>query len=302
MNLEFSKEVLKAKEENKPIIALESTIISHGMPYPENLQTALTCEKIIRENNCCPATIAIINGKIKIGLEESELIDFAKEGTKTIKVSKRDLPIIVAKKLNGATTVATTMYLASLANIKFFATGGIGGVHRGAEKSFDISADLEEFSKTSLVVVSAGVKSILDLPKTMEYLETKGVLVIGYNTSFLPEFYTNSTNIKLNYRLDNPIDIASTFKIKNELKINSAILVCNPIPKQYEMDYNIINAAINKALKELDENNIKGKEATPYLLAKIKEITNGESLKSNIELVYNNVLLACKIAKSYYSL
>ncbi len=302
MNIEYSKEVLNAINLNIPIIALESTIISHGMPYPKNLETAKNCEQLVRDNGCCPATIAIIKGKIKIGLEYEELEYLAKQGTKILKVSRRDIPLVIAKSQDGATTVAATMILANLANIKFFATGGIGGVHRGAEKTFDISADLDEFSKTNVLVVSAGVKSILDLPKTMEYLETKGVLILGYKTDYLPEFYTNGKTIKLNYRIDDTNLIANIFKEKNNLKLSSGMLVCNPIPKEYEMDYYFINNNINEAIKKMDEENITGKDATPYLLKTICDLTQGKSLESNIKLVYNNVILATKIAKDYYNL
>lgn len=298
-NIVLGKHVQEALEKNLPIVALESTIISHGMPYPENLKTALECERIIRDNGAVPATIAIIKGKLCVGLNEEELEYLAKTGQKVIKTSRRDIPIIVAKELDGATTVSATMYIASLAGIKVFATGGIGGVHRGAEITMDISADLDEFAKTNVAVVCAGAKAILDLPKTLEYLETKGVPVIGYQTEILPAFYTRKSNSKVDYQMNTPEEIAKMLKVKWELGLSGGVLITNPIPEEYSLDETLMNNAINEALSKADELGIQGKEITPYLLATIKEITEGKSLESNIKLVYNNCLLASLIAKSY---
>lgn len=296
--LEINKEVKHAIENNIPVVALESTIISHGMPYPQNVEMAKECERIIRENGAIPATICIMNGKLKIGLNDDELKQLATEEG-VVKTSRKDLAYVISKNLTGATTVATTMYLAALANIKVFATGGIGGVHRGAEISMDISADLEELSKTNVAVVCAGIKSILDLPKTLEYLETKGVEVLGYQTDTLPEFYTTGRNYKVDYKLDSPAEIAELLIAKDNLNLESGCVITNPIPEQYAMDYDIINNAIEKALKEMEEKNISGYESTPFLLGKIKDITDGQSLESNIQLVYNNAQLAAKIAVNY---
>ncbi|MFV0424342.1 MAG: pseudouridine-5'-phosphate glycosidase [Bacilli bacterium] len=293
--LEINKEVEAALENNIPVVALESTIISHGMPYPQNVEMAKKCEEIIRKNGAIPATICIMNGKLKIGLTDQELETLA-TAKNVIKTSRKDLAYVISKNLIGATTVATTMYLAELAKIEIFATGGIGGVHRGAEISMDISADLEELSKTNVAVVCAGIKSILDLAKTLEYLETKGVEVIGHKTDILPEFYTTGRNFKVDYRLDNALEIANFLKAKKDLNLKSGCVIANPIPEKYAMDYDTINSAIDKAITEMEENNIFGYESTPFLLGKIKDITGGKSLESNIQLVYNNAELAAKIA------
>lgn len=298
--LEINEEVKNAIENHKPIVALESTIISHGMPYPKNVETALQCEEIIRNNNCVPATIAIINGKLKVGLTTEEIDYLGKEGRNVTKVSRRDIPYILALNKNGATTVSATMFIASLAGIKIFATGGIGGVHRNAENTMDISCDLEELSKTNVSVVCAGAKAILDLPKTLEYLETKGVLVIGYQTDKLPAFYSSSSNIDVNIRMDSPSIIAKTINIKRALGLDGGILITNPIPKQYEVPHEIIDNVIEKAIIEMNDKGIIGKETTPFLLAKICELTNGISLEANIKLVYNNCQLASEIAKDLY--
>lgn len=295
--LVISKEVQDALLKNKPIVALESTIISHGMPYPKNVETALQCEEIIRSNGCIPATIAIINGKLKVGLSNDEIDLLGREGRNVTKVSRRDIPYILALNKNGATTVSATMYIASLANIKIFATGGIGGVHRGAELTMDISCDLEELGKTNVSVVCAGAKAILDLPKTLEYLETKGVLVIGYETNMLPAFYSSSSNYKVDARVDDPLTIAKIINIKRAVGLNGGILITNPIPKEYEVPHEIIDKVIDEAINEMDEKGIHGKEATPFLLAKICELTNGTSLEANIKLVFNNCKLACEISK-----
>ena len=293
----IKKEVKEALENNIPVVALESTIISHGMPYPENFKTALECEKIIRDNGAGPATIACINGYMHVGLEEDEIEYLAKKGKEVIKTSRRDLPVVIAKKLDGATTVATTMLIASLAGVKVFATGGIGGVHRGVEETMDISADLEELGSTNVAVVCAGAKAILDLPRTLEYLETKGVLVVGYQTDYLPAFYTRTSEYKLEYRMDTPKEIAESLYAKEQLGLKGGMLIANPIPAEYSLDETLMNNAINQAIKEMNEQNIIGKQTTPFLLKRITEITGGDSLASNIKLVYNNCLLASLIAK-----
>lgn len=298
--IKINEEVKKAIEEGKPVVALESTIISHGMPYPENVKTALECEKVVRENGAIPATIAIINGVITVGLTNNEIEHLGKVGMKANKTSTRDIPYIVSKGLDGATTVSATSKIASLAGIKVFATGGIGGVHRGAEKTFDISADLEELAETNICVVCAGAKSILDLGLTLEYLETKRIDVIGYQTDKLPAFYTSSSEFNVNHRLDTPSEIAKLIKVKNQLGIQGGVLVTNPVPKEYSMDEDVINKAINDAIKEMNELNIIGNKTTPYLLGKIKDLTKGSSLESNIKLVFNNCKLASLIACEYF--
>ena len=293
----INEEVRKAIKKKIPVVALESTIISHGMPYPENVKTALACQKIIRDNGCIPATIAIIKGELKVGLTDEEIDYLGKEGVKVNKTSTRDIPYIVSQKKDGATTVSATSYIASLAGIKVFATGGIGGVHRKAQETFDISADLDELSKTKMAVVCAGAKSILDLGLTLEYLETKAVDVIGYKTDVLPAFYTSKSIFNVNHRLDTPKEIADLINAKWSIGMPGGVLITNPIPKEYEMDPEIIDKAIDEALDEMEKLGIKGNKTTPYLLAKIKEITGGDSLESNIKLVFNNCLLASQIAK-----
>ncbi|NUU99738.1 pseudouridine-5'-phosphate glycosidase [Marinitoga sp. 1154] len=295
--LVISDEVRKALKEQKPIVALESTIISHGMPYPQNVETALNVERIVRENGAVPATIAIINGKLKAGLTDDEIEYLGKKGQEVMKVSRRDIPYVVAKKMDGATTVAGTMIIASMTGIKVFATGGIGGVHRNAQDTFDISADLQELANTDVAVVCAGAKSILDLGLTLEYLETFGVPVIGYKTEELPAFYTRKSGYKVNFKLDTPEEIAEFLKVKWELDLKGGAVIANPIPEKYQMDYEIITKAIDNAIKEAEKLGIKGKETTPFLLSKVKEITGGKSLESNIQLVYNNAKLAAQIAK-----
>ena len=290
--LDIAPEVAEAVKAGKPVVALESTIISHGMPYPQNVETALNVEKVIRDNGAIPATIAIIGGRLKAGLSRDEIEYLGKTGSGVTKVSRRDLPVIVAKGMDGATTVATTMIIAAMAGIKIFATGGIGGVHRGAQQTFDISADLEELAMTNVTVVCAGAKAILDLPLTLEYLETKGVPVIGYGTKELPAFYTRTSGLSVDYEIDTPAELAKTIFVKHELGMNGGILVTNPIPEQYSMDPKVIN----KAIDEANAKGIKGKETTPFLLAKVKEITGGDSLDSNIQLVYNNAALAARTA------
>lgn len=299
--IKISQEVLHALKNNIPVVALESTIISHGMPYPKNVQTALEVEKVIRDNGAVPATIGIIDGVGIVGMSADEIELFGKQkGIK--KVSRRDLPVIYAKKLWGATTVASTMILAAQAGIEVFVTGGVGGVHRNAQQTFDISADLDELSKTNVTVVCAGCKSILDLPLTMEYLETKGVPVLGYQTDELPDFYTSRSGIKLEFKIEDAKEAALIIKEKRENKIEGGILIANPIPEQYEMDKDVINNAIDKALKEMDKAGISGKDSTPFLLKTIVEITGGDSLESNIRLVLNNAKVGANIAKEYCKL
>jgi len=294
--LEISPEVKAALAEGRPVVALESTIISHGMPYPQNVETAMNVERIVRENGAVPATIAIIGGKLKAGLSADEIEYLGKKGYDVTKASRRDLPVLVARGEDGATTVATTMIIAAMAGIKVFATGGIGGVHRGAEVTMDISADLEELARTPVLVVCAGAKSILDLGLTLEYLETKGVPVIGYGTDELPAFYTRKSGFGVDYRLDTPDDVAAAFRAKLEMGLEGGMLVTNPIPEKYSMDPNVINKAIDAAVAEANAKGIKGKQTTPFLLAKIKDITGGDSLASNIRLVYNNAALAAQVA------
>ncbi len=293
-----SPEVTKALAEGKPIVALESTIISHGMPYPQNVETALECERIMRENGAVPATCAIIGGKLCSGLTPEQIDYLGREGRKVAKASRRDIPMLVAKKADGATTVAATMIVAAAAGIRVFATGGIGGVHRGATETMDISADLDELGKTPVAVVCAGAKSILDLGLTMEYLETKGVPVIGYGTDELPAFYTRKSGFSVNYRLDTPSEIGDAISAQRALGYDGGMLIVNPIPEEYSMEKETIDKAIDQALTDAKAQGIKGKETTPFLLARIKEITGGDSLKSNIQLVFNNVRLAAKIAAS----
>ena len=297
--LEFSDEVKEAMESGKPVVALESTIISHGMPYPENLKTAEACERIVRENGAVPATTAIIDGKIKIGLTQKEL-EFMATSKNVIKASTRDYAYIVANKLNGATTVATSILTADLAGIKLLVTGGIGGVHIGAEKTMDISRDLQELAARNVMVVCAGCKSILDIGLTLEYLETFGVPVLGYQTEEMPAFYTRKSGFKLDKRMDTPEEIAETAKVKWDLGINGGILVSNPIPEKDSLDEEKINKAIETALKDAEKDGIKGKETTPYLLSKVLEVTEGKSLISNIALVENNAKIGAQIANYLY--
>ena len=294
--LDINPEVAAALAAGKPVVALESTIISHGMPYPQNVETALNVERIIRENGAVPATIAIIGGRLKAGLSAEEIEYFGKKGLGITKASRRDLAVLCARGEDGATTVTTTMIIAHMAGIKIFATGGIGGVHRGAETTMDISADLEELGQTPVMVVCAGAKSILDLGLTLEYLETKGVPVIGYGTEELPAFYTRKSGFKVDYRIDTPEELAAAFMAQQELGMKGGMLVTNPIPEEYAMPLDTINAAIEQALQECEEKGIHGKETTPFLLARVAELTGGNSLASNIRLVYNNAALAAKTA------
>lgn len=297
--LDISPEVAEALNSGKPVVALESTIISHGMPYPRNVETALLVEQTIRENGAVPATIAIIGGRLKAGLSKDEIEYLGKSGRNVAKTSRRDIAALVARKADGATTVTTTMMIAHMAGISIFATGGIGGVHRGAEVTMDISADLEELGNTPVMVVCAGAKSILDLGLTLEYLETKGVPVIGYGTDELPAFYTRHSGFGVDYRADSPEELAAMFKAQRDLGLKGGMLVTNPIPEEYSMDKAVIDAAIDQAIKEASEKGIKGKETTPFLLAKVVELTGGNSLDSNIALVMNNARLAAKTAAEF---
>ena len=294
--LDISPEVAAALAEGKPVVALESTIISHGMPYPKNVETALRVEQTIRDNGAVPATIAVIGGRLKAGLSREEIEYLGKTGRAVAKASRRDLPALVARGADGATTVTTTMIIAHMAGIRIFATGGIGGVHRGAETTMDISADLEELAQTPVMVVCAGAKSILDLGLTLEYLETKGVPVIGYGTDELPAFYTRKSGFSVDYRADSPEELAAMFRAQRALGYRGGMLVTNPIPEQYAMDKEVIDAAIAQALRECEKKGVHGKETTPFLLARVVELTGGESLESNIRLVLNNAALAARTA------
>lgn len=299
--LEYSKEVKEAIRQNKPIVALESTIISHGMPYPENVDMAKKVEEIVRKEGAVPATIAIMNGKIKIGLNDEDLQTLASaKGVE--KVSRRDLASVISRKVLGATTVASTMICADMAGIRFFVTGGIGGVHKGVEETLDISADLEELARTNVTVICAGAKAILDLPKTMEYLETKGVAVVGYQTKMLPLFYTRTSDIKLRLQAKNPEELANMVYTKDLLGLTGGVLVANPIPKEDSLDKAYMDKIIAEAVKDSVKDGIKGKDVTPYLLKSIVEKTDGKSLKANLALVYNNALVGAKIAKAYHQL
>ena len=295
-HLDIAPEVAQALLEGRPVVALESTIISHGMPYPKNVETALMVEQTLRNNGAVPATIAVIGGRLKAGLSREEIEYLGKTGRGVAKASRRDLPALVARKADGATTVATTMIIANMAGIRIFATGGIGGVHRGAEVTMDISADLEELAQTPEMVVCAGAKSILDLGLTLEYLETKGVPVIGYGTDELPAFYTRRSGFGVDYRVDSPEELAAIYRAQRELEYRGGMLVTNPIPEEYAMDKTVIDAAIEQALCEAQEQGIHGKETTPFLLAKVVELTGGDSLESNIRLVLNNAAVAARTA------
>lgn len=294
----LSKEVQEAVENDQPIVALESTIISHGMPYPQNVEMANRVEEIIRENGAVPATIALMDGKIKVGLEEEDLKVLASSGD-VAKVSRRDMAEVLAKGTLGATTVATTMICAHMAGIKVFVTGGIGGVHRGYEEHMDVSADLIELGQTPVAVVCAGAKAILDLPRTLEYLETQGVPVIGYQTDYLPAFYSRESEYKLNTRAESPEEIADRMHMSDKLGMKASNLVVNPIPKEHEIPHEEISVIIQQALEEEKAAGVKGKDSTPFLLGKIVELTEGRSLEANIQLVYNNAVLGAKIAKAY---
>ena len=294
--LDVAPEVREALAAGRPVVALESTIISHGMPYPKNVETALLVEQTIRDNGAVPATIAVIGGRLKAGLSREEIEYLGKAGRSVAKASRRDLPALVARGADGATTVATTMIIAHMAGIRIFATGGIGGVHRGAEVTMDISADLEELAQTPVMVVCAGAKSILDLGLTLEYLETKGVPVLGYGTEELPAFYTRQSGFRVDYRVDSPEELAAIYRAQRDMDYRGGMLVTNPIPAEYAMDKAVIDKAIDEALRAAEEQGIRGKETTPFLLAKVVELTGGDSLESNIKLVLNNASLAAKTA------
>lgn len=296
--MKINPEVLQALKENRPVVALESTIISHGMPYPKNVETALKVEETIRSHGAVPATIGIIDGEPIVGMTPEEIEEFGKRKG-VLKVSRRDLPVVYAKKLWGATTVATTMIIANQAGIEVFVTGGIGGVHRGATETMDISADLQELAKTNVTVVCAGAKAILDLPLTLEYLETMGVPVLGFKTEELPAFYNSHSGLKVDYKVESAYEMAKIIKAKRENGLVGGILLTNPIPEQYEMPKDVIDKAIDTALKEMDKQGIKGKECTPFLLKTITDLTGGDSLKSNIKLVLNNAAVGSEVAKEY---
>ena len=296
--IRINSEVKKALEEGKPVVALESTIISHGMPYPKNVETALKVEEMIRSHGVIPATIGIIDGVAIVGMTPEEIEQFGKRGG-ILKASRRDLPVIYAKKLWAATTVASTMIIANQAGIEVFVTGGIGGVHRGAQETMDISADLQELAKTDVTVVCAGAKAILDLPLTLEYLETMGVPVLGYKTKELPAFYTSHSGLPVDYQVDSPLEVANIIKEKRENRLKGGILLTNPIPEEFAMPKEVIDGAIEEALRRMDEQGIKGKECTPFLLKTIVELTGGDSLESNIKLVLNNAAVGSEVAKEY---
>jgi pseudouridylate synthase len=297
--LELNPIVLSALKEGKPVVALESTIISHGMPYPQNVETALMVEAKVRENGAIPATIAIINGKMKAGLTVDEIEILGKQGQDVTKVSRRDMPMILSKKMNGATTVASTMIIANMAGIHIFATGGIGGVHRGGGETFDVSADLQELAQTDVAVVCAGAKSILDIGLTLEYLETHGVPVIGFKTDDFPAFFVRNSGFGVDYRLNTEGEVADMLKIKWQIPLSGGVIIANPVPLEFESDPNVIDKAIRKALRNAEEQGIKGKQITPFLLSEIEQITEGLSLKTNIQLVLNNAGLAARLAVAY---
>jgi len=296
--IDFSEEIQDSIKGNEPLVALESTIISHGMPFPQNLETALEVESIIRKEGAIPATIAVLEGRIKIGLSNLELEQFAQK-TKTVKVSSRDLPLAISQKQDGGTTVAATMICARMAGISIFVTGGIGGVHRGSEKTMDISGDLMELARTNVAVVCAGIKSILDIPRTLEYLETQRVPVIGYRTDEFPAFYTTTSGYSVQSRINTAEEIARCMKVKWELGLEGGMVIANPVLREDAMDEEVIEDAITKSLKEASEKGIDGKAVTPFLLERISQLTDGESLKTNIALVYNNALVGAKIAFAY---
>ncbi|WP_052595009.1 pseudouridine-5'-phosphate glycosidase [Aureispira sp. CCB-QB1] len=294
--LEINEEVSNAIQKNQPVVALESTIISHGMPFPQNLETAMEVERLVRKNGAVPATVAIMDGMFKVGLTKSEIEYLGQKGQAVVKASRRDIPYLISQGIDGATTVASTMIAAKMAGIEVFATGGIGGVHRGAATSFDVSADLQELAKTNVAVVCAGIKAILDLGLTLEYLETHGVPVVGYRTQELPAFYTQKSGFAVDYQLDHPTTIADFLETKWRMGLDGGVVIANPIPKEKELDYDYMMQNIELAIEEAKQLGIKGKENTPFLLAKVKALTEGRSLASNIELVYNNAQLAAQIA------
>lgn len=297
--LEISKEVKEAIDAGLPVVALESTVISHGIPYPKNVEAALKIEQVVRDNQAIPATVAIINGKIKVGCSKAEIEYLGKKGQSVCKVSRRDLPIVLAKKMDGSSTVATTMIAAAMAKVRFFATGGIGGVHRKAEVTMDISADLEELAETGVLVVCAGVKSILDIGLTLEYLETKGVPVVGYQTNEMPAFFTRKSGFQLEYSLNTPAELAEVFRIKLDCGLKGGVVVANPIPYEHSLNAEFMNKSIDQALIEADKMGITGKDVTPFLLNQMQKLTAGESLAANAQIIYNNAKLAAEIAREF---
>jgi pseudouridylate synthase len=297
--LDMAPEVRQALRDGRPVVALESTIISHGMPFPKNVETALGTEQIVRERGATPATIAILNGRLKVGLNTSEINYLADKRQHIIKSSRRDIPFIVARKEDGATTVAATMIIAALAGIRVFATGGIGGVHRGVEQTMDVSADLDELARTKVAVVCAGVKSVLDIGRTLEYLETKGVPVVGYQTDNLPAFYTRDSGFHVDYRVGTPGEVAAAMQAKWDMGIDGGMLIGNPIPEQHALDTNEIDTVIDEAIIEMNRQGVVGKDTTPFLLARIAQLTKGRSLDANIQLIFSNAGLAAEIATEY---
>ncbi len=300
-SIDIHEDVLQALKENKAVVALESTIISHGMPYPDNVEMAKSVEAMVRKHGAVPATIAVLDGKVKVGLTHDEIVTLGKSQN-VLKASKRDLAYAISHNLHAGTTVSATMLIAERAGIKVFATGGIGGVHRNAEKTFDISRDLEEFADTNVAVVCAGAKAILDLSLTMEYLETKGVEVVGYKTDKLPAFYSSESEIDIPQRLDAPEEIAALMKTKWSFGLHGGIVIANPVPKDKEIAYDKMREVIHEALADAEQEGVHGKEVTPYLLAKVSEKTQGASLKANIALVLNNAALAARVAAAYAKL
>ena len=298
-HLDIASEVADALQPGRPVVALESTIISHGMPHPQNVETALKVEQAVRDGGATPATIAILGGRLKAGLSEAEINHLGERGQQVIKTSRRDMPFVVSREEDGATTVAATMIIAAMAGIRVFATGGIGGVHRGAEETMDVSADLEELARCNVAVVCAGIKSILDIGLTLEYLETKGVPVVGYQTDTLPAFYTRSSGYPVDYRIETPEEIAQALHVKWDLGLSGGLVVGNPIPAEHALDDDEIEGIIAEAITETTRSGITGKDTTPFLLAKIAERTGGRSLDANIQLVLNNARLAAEIAAAY---
>jgi pseudouridine-5'-phosphate glycosidase len=297
-HLDIAAEVADALRHGEAVVALESTIITHGMPYPENVETARRVERAVREGGAIPATIAILGGRLKVGLDDAEIGCLGERGPAVIKTSRRDIPFVVSRGADGATTVAASMILAAMAGIRVFATGGIGGVHRGVAETMDISADLEELARTHVAVVCAGVKSVLDIGRTLQYLETKGVAVVGSRTDRLPAFYTPSSKFPVDYRAETPAEIASALNAKQAMRLSGGMVIANPIPAAHALDDREIDAVIEEALSEMNDLGITGKDTTPFLLAKIAERTNGRSLRANIELVVSNARLAAEIARA----
>jgi pseudouridine-5'-phosphate glycosidase len=301
-HVKFGQSVAAALQNGQPVVALESTIISHGMPYPKNVETALRVEAAVRESGAVPATIAVIGGQLRAGLSEAEIEYLGKRGTAIAKVSRRDLPVLAARKADGATTVAATMIIAALAGIRVFATGGIGGVHRGAERTMDISADLQELARTDVAVVCAGAKSILDLRLTVEYLETMGVPVLGFQTDELPAFYTRTSGLPVDYRMESAGGIAEVLHAKWQLGLEGGVVIANPIPEAFAMPQEEMDRVIGQAIQEAEQQGVTGKALTPFLLSRIEQLTSGHSLEANIELVLNNARLAGAVSQALCSL